>query len=134
MNKYNIQMMYPLSPLQQGILFHALYESDVGLYFEQTTCELLGHLDAEALKRAWQRVIERHGVLRTLFVWENRNQPLQIVRERVPLPWEALDWRGLAPEEHQVRLTTFLQQDRQRGFELTQAPLVRFTLIRLDMT
>src|SRR4029079_1022277 len=59
--------VYPLAPLQGGMLFHGLYDRGSELYFEHLTCQLAGPLDAEAFIRAWQRVVDRHPALRTAF-------------------------------------------------------------------
>src|SRR4029078_8551507 len=91
----NIEDAYPLSPMQQGILFHSLYTPQSGMYFQQMNFRLCGELNVAAFKQAWQRVVDRHPVLRTAFVWENLEQPLQVVGRRVGGPWEMLDWRGL---------------------------------------
>jgi NRPS condensation-like uncharacterized protein len=97
----------------------------------QLTCPLYGALDVEAFKRAWQRVVDRHPILRTLFTWEGRDEPLQIVRSQVELPWEHLDWRHVPESEQREQLQKYLEADRERGFELTVAPLMRLGLIRL---
>ena len=83
------------------------------------------------MQRAWQEVTDRHEPLRTLFVWEGREKPLQVVRRRVTLPWEEHDWRGLSAAEQNRMRTAFLEADRQRGFDLAQAPLMRLALVRL---
>ncbi|HEU4328001.1 MAG TPA: amino acid adenylation domain-containing protein [Roseiflexaceae bacterium] len=127
----NIEAIYPLSPLQEGFLFHSLYAPHTGVYFEQLVFGLDGPLDAAALRRAWQAVVQRHPILRTLFVWEGRERPLQVVRREVELPWQQFDWRGLPPAEQPARLAALLQADRERGFDLGQAPLLRLSLIRL---
>jgi hypothetical protein len=62
----NVEAIYPLSPMQQGMLFHTLYAPNSGMYFEQLVCTLRGTLDVQAFQTAWQRVVERHPVLRTL--------------------------------------------------------------------
>ena len=76
-------------------------------------------------------VVDRHSALRTQFLWEDLDKPLQIVRRRVPLSVEHDDWRSLSLREQKERLESFLQADRVRGFELTTPPLMRLTLIRL---
>ncbi|EDX72591.1 AMP-binding enzyme domain protein [Coleofasciculus chthonoplastes PCC 7420] len=126
-----IEAIYPLSPMQQGMLFHTLYAPHSGVYVEQKLFTLSGHLDRAAFKQAWQKVIERHPVLRTLFVWENQQQPLQVVRKQGELPWMDYDWRDLSAQEQQQRLQDLLQSDRHQGFVLNQTPLMRFTLIEL---
>src|SRR5215469_7362574 len=98
-NKNNIEAIYPLSPMQQGMLFHTLYNATSGVYFEQLKIRLSGELDVHAFKHAWRQLIERHPVLRTHFVWQDLKEPLQIVRQQVDLPWTELDWRHLNTDE-----------------------------------
>ena len=127
----NVEAIYPLSTMQQGLLFQTLY-SETWEYFQQVSYTLRGRLDPLALKRAWERVVERHPVLRTLFMWERGDKPLQVVRRKVTLPWVTFDWRGLPESEQQERLEAFLAADRELGFDLSKAPLMRTALIRLD--
>ena len=70
----NLEDVYPLSPLQEGMLFHSLYAPDSGVYVEQLSCALDGPLDQAAFARAWERVVERHAVLRTAFVWKSQKR------------------------------------------------------------
>jgi amino acid adenylation domain-containing protein len=126
-----IEDLYPLSPLQSGLLFHTLYSPESGVYFEQISCTLEGSLDVAAYREAWRQVVERHPILRTSFVWDGLPRPLQLVHRRVDLAWEERDWRGLSEEEQSSRLAQHLEEDRERGFELSRAPLMRWTMIRL---
>ena len=126
----NVEAIYPLSTMQQGLLFQTLY-SETWEYFQQVSYTLRGRLDSEALRRAWERVVERHPVLRTLFLWGRGDRPLQVVRRRVSLPWVTFDWRGLPESEQQERLEAFLEADRELGFDLSKAPLMRTALVRL---
>lgn len=130
MNKKNLEDLYELSPMQQGILFHALYDSGLGVYCEQFSCTLEGELNVSAFKHVWQRVLNLYPVLRTFFIWQRYDKPLQAVLQQVKLPWEQHDWRGLSPTEQEGQLEAFLQADRVRGFDLSRAPLMRLTLIR----
>ena len=77
-----IDDIYPLTPIQQGILFHTLSEPGSGLYFVQSCCRLSGDIDAEAFKRAWQAVVDHHPVLRTAFIWKRGDEPLQAVHKK----------------------------------------------------
>jgi amino acid adenylation domain-containing protein len=126
-----IESSYPLSPLQQGLLFHSLYASQSGVYVQQLVCGLHERLDVASFERSWRKVIERHAVLRTSFRWEGLQQPVQDVHNQIDLPLEQLDWRGLPVSEQEERLRSFLQTDEQLGFELTRAPLMRLNLFRL---
>ena len=127
----DIESIYPLSPTQEGMLFHTLYEPESTIYFEQFQLTLHGNLDPSIFERAWQLLVERHSALRTLFVWKNRKQSVQVVRKKVNLPWSNLDWRMFPQQEQKIRLNSFLDSDRKQGFELDKAPLMRFALIRV---
>ncbi|MEG4517835.1 MULTISPECIES: amino acid adenylation domain-containing protein [unclassified Microcoleus] len=131
MSKANVEDFYPLSPMQQGMLFHTLYSPNSGVYFEQLTCTLRKLANAQAFKQAWQQVTDRHPILRTSFVWEGLKEPVQVVHRQVQLPWEEFDWQDLAPAAQQQQLETFLKSDRDRGFDMRQPPLMRMTLIKL---
>ncbi len=132
MGDKNIEAIYRLSPLQEGVLFHTLESTGSGIYFQQYSCEFNQPIDTSQLVNAWDRVVVRHPVLRTLFTWEQRNQPLQIVRHRVSVPWQHLDWSNQTETEQEIQWSSLLQRDRDRGFELTSAPLIRLALIQLD--
>src|SRR5215469_5819781 len=127
----NVEDVYPLSPMQEGMLFHSLYTRQSEEYYEQVTCILRGDLNVTAFQHAWQQVIACHSILRTLFVWERLDALLQVVRQQVELPWSEQDWRHLSSEEQHERIQAFLRADRAQGFDLGQAPLLRLHLIRL---
>ncbi|MCP4662262.1 MAG: hypothetical protein GY856_43220, partial [bacterium] len=127
-----VEDLYPLSPLQHGMLFHALYEPESGEYFQQLSFGIAGELDAAAFHRAWEWAVDRHAILRTAFSWEGLDQPLQMVQRAAALPWEEQDWRGRSPEELEQGLEAHYRSDQNRGFELSEAPLMRVTLIRTD--
>src|SRR5262249_34903911 len=126
-----IEDIYPLSPMQQGLLFHSLYSEGTGVYVQQMSCTFEGKLNASAFERAWQRIMDRHAILRTAFVWDDLEEPVQVVQRNVALPFERQDWRSLPASEHEERLAQLLEDDRHRGFVLTEAPLMRLWLIEL---
>ncbi|MFN6483332.1 MULTISPECIES: non-ribosomal peptide synthetase [unclassified Nostoc] len=127
----NIESIYPLSHLQQGMLFHTLHEPESGVYFEQFCLTLSGNLDINSLQQTCARVVKRHPVLRTLVVWKKQEKPLQIVCKQVELHWQICDWRSLSEKTKKEHLEAFLQRDRIQGFVLDKAPLMRFSLIRV---
>ena len=128
----NIEDAYRLLPMQQGMLFHSLSAPHSGVYVQQVVCRLSRDINIPAFERAWQRVIERHEVLRTSFHWEGMQAPLQQVHKQVFMPIETQDWRGIAAAEQERELETYLLQDRSLGFDLTTPPLMRLTLLRLQ--
>ncbi|HEX6289370.1 MAG TPA: amino acid adenylation domain-containing protein, partial [Herpetosiphonaceae bacterium] len=129
-----IEDIYPLSPMQQGMLFHSVYASGTGVYVEQVAFRLEGALDLAALQRAWATLVERHAVFRTGFVWQGVSTPLQIVRQQVDVPWQIEDWQPLSPDRQAERRDTYLQADRRRGFALLPAPLLRLALFQVGPT
>jgi len=130
-DKKNIEDIYPLSPMQQGMLFHSLYAPrSSGMFVEQTICTLRGDLDISAFEQAWQRVVDRHSVLRTVVVGEGLKEPAQVVLREVQLSLERQDWCRLSLAEQETRLEAFLQAERACGFELSKAPLMRLALMR----
>jgi amino acid adenylation domain-containing protein/non-ribosomal peptide synthase protein (TIGR01720 family) len=126
-----IEDVYPLAPTQHGMLFFHLYAPESPAYFQQLTWTLRGPLDAAALRRAWERQLARHPVLRTAFVAEGLERPLQVVRRKVELPWRELDWRGVSEAEARVRVGELLADDRRAGLDPSRAPVLRVALIRL---
>nr|QEO74372.1 condensation domain-containing protein [uncultured bacterium] len=124
--------LYPLSPMQRGMLFHALYEADSPVYFEQVSYKLRGQLNLSAFERAWQHVVDRHPVLRTSFHYKGLDEPLQMVRRKAKVPLVTEDWTELGPARQQERLHAFLIEDRKRGFQLDKAPLLRLAVFRLN--
>jgi amino acid adenylation domain-containing protein len=131
MSRKNVEDIYPLSPVQHGMLFHALDTSQPGVYMGQLGWTLRGTLDLDAFQKAWQEVVDRHPILRTAFVWERLEDPMQLVKKGVILPIDQHDLRNLDEGEQAAWIERFLREDSRRGFDLTRAPLMRLTLVRL---
>jgi len=125
-----VEDLYPLSPMQQGMLFHTLYEQAAGDYINQLRVDVDG-LDPERFQQAWQAAINRHDILRTGFIWEGElSTPLQVVHKHIALDCSEHDWRG--QPQLQPALEALASAERQRGFELNAVPLLRLTLVRID--
>lgn len=129
-DKSNIESMYYLSPLQQGLLFHRIADAGEDPYFYQYIYSLKGALRPDAFERAWQLVVDRHPILRTGFIWEGVDKPVQVVRRQATLSIARHDWRTMPVEEHGRTLRTLLDQDRAAGWDFLVAPLMRLHLIR----
>ena len=128
----NLEDVYPLTPFQQGVLFHVLDTPGAGMYLNQQRYTLRGDLNLDAFKRALQAVMNRHPILRTAFLLSGLDGPHQVVFRQVPLPWVMYDWSELSPAETSERVAEFLRSDFQSGFELKRVPLHRTTLIRTE--
>ncbi|MEL6929581.1 MAG: amino acid adenylation domain-containing protein, partial [Cyanobacteria bacterium J06600_6] len=128
----NVSDIYELSPMQQGMLFHTIYEPNSGVYFEQRSCLLTGKLNTINFKQAWSQIIDRYPILRTAFYWEDLEKPFQVVFNDAELPWIEEDWSSLTESEQDNKLIAWLESDRTSGFALNQAPLMRCALFKLD--
>ncbi|MEW6737506.1 MAG: condensation domain-containing protein, partial [Acidobacteriota bacterium] len=128
----NIEDIYELSPVQQGILFHCLYAPESAVYFEQSDCIFEGNLNIPAFEQAWQQVFQRHAVLRTSFYWEDLEKPVQAVQRSVKLPLNLEDWRGFSSSKQQELLENLFKKDWHNDLNLSIAPLIRLVLIRLS--
>ncbi|HEX7242949.1 MAG TPA: amino acid adenylation domain-containing protein, partial [Longimicrobiaceae bacterium] len=126
----DVEDVYPLSPMQEGMLFHTLLEPGGGAYVGQQGFALRGALDRDAFRRAWESVVARHTALRSAFAWEGLERPLQTVRRRVEVELREEDWRDASPADRAERLDAFLREDRSRGLDPARAPLMRLALFR----
>ncbi|WP_369237454.1 amino acid adenylation domain-containing protein [Streptomyces sp. R21] len=132
MKQRSLEAVLPLSPLQQGMLFHALYDGEgVDFYNMQAPFELTGDLDAAALRKACAAVLDRHSSLRAGFLQRRSGEAVQAVAAKVELPWAEADLSAFGEREQRARLARLLAEDRERRFDMRRPPLVRFTLVRL---
>jgi amino acid adenylation domain-containing protein len=128
----NIESIYPLAPMQKGLLITCLSApAEASLYFQQLTWTFRTELNTAMFREAWTRVVHRHPALRTFFLWEGRDEPVQCVCTRVQVPWQDHDWRKEIGPTRQ-RLADYLAADRARAFRFDEAPQVRFHLLRLE--
>ncbi len=133
MSKKNVQEILPLSAVQQGMLFHSLYEPDGTTYIEQYAFPV-GDINPDVFARSVQELAARHTVLRTAFVWRNLRNPVQVVHKKgtVTIPVHLEDWTDQEAPEREKRLLEFRRAERVRGFDLTKAPVIRVALLRLE--
>ncbi|MCX4160100.1 MULTISPECIES: non-ribosomal peptide synthetase [Paraburkholderia] len=134
----HIEDVYPATPLQTGLLYHALAEPEQRAYLNQLRLTLTGPLDRAAMQAAWQAALERHAVLRTRFEWRHgltrsstrSSSVSQIVHRRLVLPFAVHDWS--AATDYDARLTEWRERDLAAGIELDVAPLMRTALFIRD--
>ena len=128
-----IEDIYELTPVQQGLLFHSLYEPRSSVYLEQVVCTLGRGIDPALLQQAFAQVVERHPVLRTAYHWQEFKKPLQVVMKRADVPWHTVDVRASSgPDEQRWRMEEWLEEDRRRPLRLDHAPVMRCALVRLS--
>lgn len=128
-----IEDIYPLSPMQQGMLFHTLSEPESGVYLNQMRVSIEG-LDVERFRHAWQATLEHHAILRAGFIWEGVEQPIQIIRRGITLPCRVHNWQPQIEAGYSSVMSEALDQlakERLRiGFEFSVAPLLCLDIVQ----
>ncbi|WP_329088600.1 amino acid adenylation domain-containing protein [Actinomadura citrea] len=131
MSTSQLEDILPLSPLQQGLFFHALHDSGRDVYTAQIVFDLRGPLDAGALRAAAATLLRRHANLRAGFRQRKEGSPVQVVHRAVRLPWQDEDLSALPEAEREAKARELAEAERARPFDMTRPPLLRFLLIRL---
>ena len=126
----DVEAIYELSPLQEGMLVDCLVAPDEGRYVEQVVLRIDGDVKVPALARAWQQIVDRHGVLRTSFHWRDLERPLQAVHRRATVVVRATDLVAADAGLQDRTVHDFLHLDRRRGFDLETTPLLRVAVLR----
>ena len=124
----NISDIYTLSPLQSGLLFESVYKQTKDIYFVQNIYELKGELNVTAWQQAWQFTIDSHDSLRASFYWTKINEPVQIIHKNAKALWRIESWDQA--HNHAEKLTQLANNELLEGFDLQNAPLMRFNLIK----
>lgn len=128
----NLQDLYPLSPMQQGMLFHSQLGQEPGAYTIQLSSRMQGDFCPSLFMKAWQEVLDRHPSLRAVIVTPPGLDPLQKIVSQAKLPWFDFDWRDLSPEAQHEQWLALLDTDRKKGFDAETCPLMRCTLVQIE--
>ncbi|TFF13345.1 amino acid adenylation domain-containing protein [Pseudomonas sp. BCA14] len=126
-----IEDVYPLTPMQEGLLLHTLLEPGTGLYYMQDRYRINSALDPQRFAQAWQAVISRHEALRASFCWNVGEDMLQVIHKPGSTPIEYLDWSKDPEEEQEPRLQALLKAEREAGFDLLNQAPFHLRLIRV---
>ncbi|WP_143219976.1 non-ribosomal peptide synthetase, partial [Actinomadura sp. CNU-125] len=123
--------VWPLSPLQEGLLFHAGYDARTrDVYVEQRSLELAGPLDADLLRASWQALLNRHPGLRAGFRQPAGARPVQVIERDVRIPWREADLSHLG-EEADAEADRLAEREHARRIDMAEPPLLRVLLLKL---
>lgn len=128
----NIEKIYGLSPMQEGMLFHHLLGNRDGVYIEQYRFRITGQFDAECFERSVNHVISRHDILRTAFIHQKIRVPRQVVFKKRPIKIEVEDLRSATAQEQSDKIESLATQKREKGFDLTNEPLLEFSIFQTE--
>ncbi|MBT9300751.1 non-ribosomal peptide synthetase [Pseudomonas sp. TAE6080] len=126
-----IEDVYPLTPMQEGLLLHTLLEPGTGLYYMQDRYRINSELNPERFALAWKAVIARHEALRASFCWNVGEDMLQVIHKPGSTPIEYLDWSTVPETEQEPRLQALLKNEREDGFDLLNQAPFHLRLIRV---
>ncbi len=126
----NIKDIYPLSPMQEGMLYHWLKDKNSLAYFEQVDFKVTGNIDIELTERSLNKVIEHYDILRTIFIYEKIKTPLQVVLKKRTLNVYFEDISGMQKEEKASHIKEFRRKDKAKGFELSKDILIRLSVLK----
>ncbi|MDO8225210.1 non-ribosomal peptide synthetase [Bacillus cabrialesii] len=131
MTKANsIQDIYPLSYMQEGMLFHSLLQKDSRAYVEQASFTIEGKVNPQYFQNSINALVARHDIFRTIFISQNVSSPQQVVlRERNVIVQEK-DITHLNEEKQSQFIEQLKEEDRAQGFHLQKDMLMRITLIQ----
>ncbi|MGW7078462.1 amino acid adenylation domain-containing protein [Streptomyces sp. NPDC054866] len=132
MTRSPVEDVWPLSPLQEGLLFHAAFD-DQGpdVYTVQSALDIDGPVDAGRLRASWEALLTRHAALRACFRQVSGAQMVQVIARDVALPWRTEDVSSLAASEQPAALERLAESERAEPFDLAVPPLLRLLLIRV---
>ncbi|MEU7187239.1 amino acid adenylation domain-containing protein [Streptomyces sp. NPDC045369] len=124
--------IWPLSSLQEGLLFQSSFEEEgPDVYETQWMLELSGPLDAARLRASWEALLDRHAALRASFHRRASGEAVQVVAREVRLPWREIDLSGLSEADALSGIEELATREQERRFDTAAAPLLRLLLIRL---
>ncbi|MCP1426503.1 bacitracin synthase 3 [Paenibacillus xylanexedens] len=125
-----IERIYPLTNMQQGMLFHAMEDETSTAYFQQTVMEIRGEVNPDYLQSSFNELMNRHEALRASFMHQDLEEPRQVIMQNLTIEFEFKDWTALEAHHSAAQLETFSQQDKARSFRLDTQPLMRAALFR----
>ncbi|NEY82417.1 amino acid adenylation domain-containing protein, partial [Bacillus sp. 3H-10] len=129
-NEFEIEKIYPLANMQQGMLFHALEDQQSGAYFEQMVIDVKGSINADLFEESLNDIMKRHEILRTAIEYEITEKPRNVILKDRKIGFKYRDIRRQKVEQQQESIKEYMKQDRERGFDFTQDPLIRLELIQ----
>lgn len=125
-----VQDMYYLSPMQEGMLFHTLHHQEKGFYVEQMDMNVKGTLRSDLLEKSMNIIVERYDIFRTVFLHEKVKRPVQVVLKNRPFQLDIVDIQDLSESEQLERIDRFKQKDQLRGFDLSKDLLMRASVFQ----
>ncbi|HLP46107.1 MAG TPA: amino acid adenylation domain-containing protein, partial [Candidatus Kapabacteria bacterium] len=131
----NVEDIYTLTPMQEGMLYHAMVDNSSYAYFQQVSYFIRGELNISVVEKSLNELIKRHDILRTIFVYKDIERPVQVVLKDKVVDFYYEDISKLAGREEQENfIKEFKRRDKDRSFDLSKGPLMRVSIFRRDVS
>ena len=131
MENNKISKIYPLSPMQKGILFHSLIDEGPS-YFEQVEFTIEGDLDVVSFQKSVQHLVDRHDIFRTVFIHKKIQTPRQVVLRKLNIEVHYEELVEKAETTKRDYIDYFKVKDKERGFDLSKDLLMRFSVFKTN--
>ncbi len=131
LDKSNIQDILGLTPMQEGMLFHYLSDSEGKQYLEQLCLTLCGEIDANIIVNAWNHVVQNNEMLRAVFKWDKLDKPLQIILKQYEIPYAQYNLSDINSEDKNLQIMDIKDSELNRKINISENPL-RMAIIKLD--
>ena len=126
--------IYPLTPMQKGMLFHSLFDPSSGAYFQQTMFDLHGDLDIDSFSKSLDGLSQKYDIFRTNFYRGWKDQPLQIILKTKKIGFQFIDLREMKKSQKEEMIQKYAREDKLQGFDLEKGELMRLLILRTDDT
>ncbi|MCP4150945.1 MAG: amino acid adenylation domain-containing protein, partial [bacterium] len=130
--KSDVKDAYPLTPMQEGILYHYLMGSRGSDHFKQISYRITGEFNPERFQEAFNILIERHDILRTVFIFEKVKKSLQVVLKQRTSTIYFQDLTHLPGEQPERYIKEFKEKDKEKGFDLSKDILLRYSILQVS--
>jgi iturin family lipopeptide synthetase B len=131
----DLEDLYTLTPMQEGMLFHALVDDSSYSYFEQFSYRLQGELDIDLVEKSLNELFKRHDILRSAFVYDDIQRPVQVVLSGRSIDFYYRDISDIQePGDKENFIKEFKEKDKERGFDLSKDVLMRVSIHRTEQS
>ncbi|MDB5084039.1 MAG: lchAC1, partial [Bacilli bacterium] len=129
--KDQVQDIYYLSPMQEGMLFHTLLHPGQSFYIEQISMQLKGFFRSDWLEQSLNVLVDRYDIFRTVVLHEKMKRPVQVVLKQRNLQIREIDLSGLPAQQQEEQIRKYKQQDKEQGFDLSKDIPMRTTVFKI---
>ncbi|QDX94131.1 amino acid adenylation domain-containing protein [Brevibacillus laterosporus] len=127
-----VQDMYVLSPMQEGMLFHSLLNRENNSHLVQMSITIQGKMDVDLFTKSLHMLVDRYDVFRTTFLHEKLKKPVQVVLKERPIPIQFHNLTAYDEQQKKERAEQYRRNDQKATFDITKDPLMRVIILQMS--